>query len=355
MGRHRAGTITCGIMLMLSICSAQSIAADRRAAVNMAEPLTSATTVHEQLWFVTFADTVLPDTLRMPHVTTSPSFAQPVWQMPLADFSQSKTPIDHKSTAAASHTAKVALVEPADSATKKSAEPIITQQDTEPFGFQTARARRGLLWIKWRKVRRAIKTEAPALARCRATASHCSPAAARFVAIVGEAAKHHGRARLQLVNQRINYEMRYVTDKEQWHRADVWSAPFDRHHRGSFQTGKGDCEDYAIAKYVALRDAGTPARDLRLLVVRDTTARSYHAVLAARQDGQWFLLDNRWRRLIPDTEAQFFTPLFALNTVGVERFTSIRVDNHRAPVKRTARAHDRTILAGNLGPTRGSV
>ena len=342
-------------MLMLSICSAQSIAADERPAADMAGPLTAAATVNEQLWFVTFANSVLPDTLRMPHVATGPLFAQPVWLMPLPEFSQNKTPIDHKSTMAGSHTAKVALAEPADSATEQSAEPIIAQQDTEPFGFQTARAPRGLLWIKWRKVQRAIKTEAPALARCRATASHCSPAAARFVAIVGEAAKHHGRARLRLVNQRINYEMRYVTDRAQWHRADVWSAPFDRHHRGSFQTGKGDCEDYAIAKYVALRDAGTPARDLRLLVVRDKSARSYHAVLAARLNGGWLLLDNRWRRLIPDTEAQFFTPLFALNTVGVERFTSIRADNHRAPVKRIARAHDRTILAGELGPTRGSA
>ena len=127
---------------------------------------------------------------------------------------------------------------------------------------------------------------------------------------------------------------------------------------GSFDTGKRDCEDYAIAKYAALRDAGTPARDLRLLVVRDTTARTNHAVLAARQDGRWLLLDNRWRRLIPDHEARFFKPLFALNTAGVERFTAVRAraSNHRTPVRRAAaKAPGRTTLAGELGPTPGSA
>ena len=106
---------------------------------------------------------------------------------------------------------------------------------------------------------------------------------------------------------------------------------------GSSDTGKRDCEDYAIAKYAALRDAGTPARDLRLLVVRDTTARTNHAVLAARQDGRWLLLDNRWRRLIPDHEARFFKPLFALNTAGVERFTAVRARRQSSDARQARR------------------
>ena len=170
----------------------------------------------------------------------------------------------------------------------------------------TARARHGLLWTKWRKVQHDIKAAAPALARCRAAAARCSEAAARFVAIIAEAVKRRGRARLELVNERINAAIRYASDMKQWHRTDRWSAPLDRRHKGSFDTGMGDCEDYAIAKYVALRNAGTPARDLRLLMVRDTSARTYHAVLAARDAGKWLLLDNRWRRLIDDQRGAIF-------------------------------------------------
>ena len=47
--------------------------------------------------------------------------------------------------------------------------------------------------------------------------------------------------------------IRYVSDYAQHGEADRWSAPL-----ATFATGKGDCEDYAIAKYVALREAGFP-------------------------------------------------------------------------------------------------
>ena len=229
--------------------------------------------------------------------------------------------------------------------------PAAREQNSEPFGLLTARAPQGLLWTKWRKVQRAIEAEAPALARCRATSARCSQAAARFVAIVEAAAKRQGRARLEVVNERINAAIRYTSDMKQWRRSDRWSAPLDRRHRGSFDTGMGDCEDYAIAKYVALRSAGTPARDLRLLMVRDTSVRTYHAVLAARQDGQWLLLDNRWRRLIEDSKAPFFTPLFALNAAGVERFAATA--SNRPAVKHTAKAAAPVLFAGEPGAMRG--
>ena len=209
-----------------------------------------------------------------------------------------------------------------------------------------------MLWVKWRKAQRDIKAEAPILARCWTAPSRCSRAAARFAVIVKGAAKRYGRARLEFVNQRVNAAIRYVSDRKQWHRSDVWSAPLDRRHRGSFDTGMGDCEDYAIAKYVALRYSGTPASYLRLLMVWDKSVRSYHAVLAARQQGQWLILDNRWRRLIPDNEAQFFTPLFALNSAGVERFAA-RANSPRSLIRHRAKAPSATVIAGDLRLMRG--
>ena len=95
-----------------------------------------------------------------------------------------------------------------------------------------------------------------------------------------------------------------------------------RQKTGSLNTGLGDCEDYAIAKYVALREAGVAAGDLRLLLVRDNAVRMAHAVLAAHQDGHWLILDNRWTRLIEDTELKQFMPLFALGEHGVKLFAA---------------------------------
>lgn len=348
MSRPLACTIACSLVLLLSVCSTRSIAADEPAAMSAAETLTAAATVRAPPQFLAFADMILPAPTRTQRVVAGFLFAQPSWLMPLPDFSASQTPVERKSAAATSHTQTVALAKPSDAAPDRSSQPTIAAQDSEPFGIQAARAPQGPLWVKWRKVQRAIKAEAPALARCRTAASSCSKAANRFVAIIVAATKHHGRDRLELVNQRINAAIRYESDMKQWHRSDRWSAPLDRRHGGSFDTGRGDCEDYAVAKYVALLEAGTQARDLRLLVVRDTSARTYHAVLAARLNGQWLLLDNRWRRLIPDDKAQFFKPLFALNAAGVTRFAAAG-GNHGAPLEYTAR----TDSPVTTKPTRG--
>ena len=187
----------------------------------------------------------------------------------------------------------------------------------EPFGLFAFVAPDGLVWVKWRKVADDIRVQEPALLRCLADEAPCSPGAARFAAIVKEAREHEGRVRLNFVNQRVNHAIRYTSDMTQWGTPDEWSAPLAA-GKGSFDTGLGDCEDYAIAKYVALRAAGIPAKKLRVLLVRDNIARLDHAVLAANEEGHWFILDNRWTAAVEDSDVRRFTPLFALDDQGVK-------------------------------------
>jgi len=192
-----------------------------------------------------------------------------------------------------------------------------TTKSHEPFGLFTFVAPDGLVWVKWRKVADDIRAQEPALMRCLGDETACSPAAARFAAIVKEAREHAGRVRLNFVNQRVNNAIRYTSDMTQWGTPDEWSAPLAA-GKGSFDTGLGDCEDYAIAKYVALRAAGIPAKQLRVLLVRDNIARLDHAVLAANEDGHWYVLDNRWTAAVEDSDVRRFTPLFALDDQGVK-------------------------------------
>jgi len=192
-----------------------------------------------------------------------------------------------------------------------------TTKSHEPFGLFTFVAPDGLVWVKWRKVADDIRAQEPALMRCLGDETACSPGAARFAAIVKEAREHAGRVRLNFVNQRVNNAIRYTSDMTQWGTPDEWSAPLAA-GKGSFDTGLGDCEDYAIAKYVALRAAGIPAKQLRVLLVRDNIARLDHAVLAANEDGHWYVLDNRWTAAVEDSDVRRFTPLFALDDQGVK-------------------------------------
>jgi hypothetical protein len=71
-----------------------------------------------------------------------------------------------------------------------------------------------------------------------------------------------------------------------------------------------------------LREAGFPKGDLRLVLVRNRAIRQDHAVLAARHDDGWLILDNRRTELMTDSEASSYTPLFAINHRGVQLFAA---------------------------------
>jgi predicted transglutaminase-like cysteine proteinase len=187
----------------------------------------------------------------------------------------------------------------------------------EPFGLATFRAPEGALWVKWRAVQAEVESDLTVLQDCRDTGQGCASAPAmRLISIVDQARAQHGRARIETINRAINSSIRYVSDLQQHGSLDHWSAPLT-----TFAAGRGDCEDYAIAKYVALRLAGVATDDLRLLLVRDRVAGD-HAVLGVRDGERWLILDNR-HLVIHDSETlPHFTPLFALDHQGVKLFAA---------------------------------
>jgi hypothetical protein len=96
------------------------------------------------------------------------------------------------------------------------------------------------------------------------------------------------------------------------------SLPIDVNKEGSLNTGVGDCEDYVLAKYAALHQAGVPDENLRMVLVRDNAVRADHAVLAVLHDRRWLVLDNRWNKLFEDKELKQFNPLFVVERNGVK-------------------------------------
>jgi predicted transglutaminase-like cysteine proteinase len=188
---------------------------------------------------------------------------------------------------------------------------------SEPFGLATFRAPEGLLWVKWRDVEQHLKVEAAQLERCRDDRTACPSQALHFLRLVEAARSLDGRARLEMVNRAVNAAIRYTTDFAQHGVADRWTAPL-----AALASARGDCEDYAIAKYAILRAAGVAVSDLRLLLVRDLAVRQDHAVLAVRENGRWLVLDNRHPLLVGTMALPHFTPLFALDHQGVSLFAA---------------------------------
>jgi len=154
------------------------------------------------------------------------------------------------------------------------------------------------------------------LALCDGDPDRCaSPAALQFLAIVDTAKSRDGRARLGEINRAINLAIRPMSDLAQYGEQDVWSSPLV-----TFAHGAGDCEDYAIAKFVALRQAGIAPDDLRIVIMRDTIGGEDHAVAMARLDGHWLTLDNRRMAMVEDVNVRNYRPLFLIDQHGVMQY-----------------------------------
>jgi predicted transglutaminase-like cysteine proteinase len=163
---------------------------------------------------------------------------------------------------------------------------------------------------KWYAAAAAVAADREVVARCRAAPGACPEPARRFMAMIHEARDKDGRARLGEINRAVNLAVRFTRDAAQ-HGADLWASPL-----ATLSSGRGDCEDYAILKIMALRELGMPASDLRLIVMRDVRLQQDHAVAVARLDGRWIVLDNRRLVLLEADALHGYTALATFEADG---------------------------------------
>ena len=190
------------------------------------------------------------------------------------------------------------------------------EQAAEPFGDVAPELIDGPIAEKWRGVQRAVAAEAALLDLCRATPVLCpAPAALEFLAIVNQAVRQNGLAGAGEINRAVNLDIRPAADFDRFQVEDVWSSPI-----ATLSAGAGDCEDYAIAKYAALRAAGIGPDDLRLVILRDPARGEDHAVATVRIEGRWRVLDNRRLVMRDDRAFSRWRPLFVLSEAGVRRY-----------------------------------
>ncbi len=116
----------------------------------------------------------------------------------------------------------------------------------------------------------------------------CTHAGARkWLEIQDRAAERSGSDQLSFVHAAINRSIAYATDFQIFAEADYWASPMEVMERA------GDCEDYAIAKYLMLRSLGVDAADMKLVAIFETFSGQYHAILSVRHEGEWVFLDNK--------------------------------------------------------------
>jgi predicted transglutaminase-like cysteine proteinase len=119
---------------------------------------------------------------------------------------------------------------------------------------------------------------------------------------------------------------RYMPDERNWGVKDYWATP------GEFMARSGDCEDYAIAKYISLKELGWAEGDLRVVVVRDSILKVAHAVLVAFYGGRTWVLDNQTSRVKETVDVRHYQPVFSINETA---WWHHRPDNSAQPATAT--------------------
>jgi predicted transglutaminase-like cysteine proteinase len=135
-----------------------------------------------------------------------------------------------------------------------------------------------------------------------------------------EASRHLTPAeKVEAVNRFFNGAMLFAGDDTVWGQADYWATPTEFMHRG-----RGDCEDFAIAKYVSLRMLGLSTHSLRLMYVHASTGGPkpmVHMVLGYFGEGdanaEPLILDNMVDSIRPLSARTDLSLVYSFNTRGL--------------------------------------
>lgn len=144
-------------------------------------------------------------------------------------------------------------------------------------------------------------------------------------------------ARLALVNDFFNQRIEFRDDMEVWGVIDYWASPLE-----TLEKGRGDCEDYAIAKYFSLLSLGVEPAKLRLVYVRamlDGKPQA-HMVLAYYEEPQAvpLILDNLIPQIRPASARPDLSPVFSFNSEGL--WNGVAGSSAGNPVQRLSQWRD---------------
>lgn len=117
-------------------------------------------------------------------------------------------------------------------------------------------------------------------------------------------------SKVVLVNKYFN-NYKYIADKTNYKKTDYWAS------RNEFiKRGKGDCEDFAIAKYFTLLDLGVPSHKLALTMTK--LNNQFHIVLIYKNNQNIYYLDNAVKRI--KSKRNDLTVLFTVKNNLTEKF-----------------------------------
>jgi len=120
--------------------------------------------------------------------------------------------------------------------------------------------------------------------------------------------------KLTIINNFFNQNINFVSDLSHWGENDYWATPLE-----FIASGAGDCEDFSIAKYFSLKEAGVAENKLRLTYVKAINLGQAHMVLTyfARPRSIPLVLDNLIPQIKKANQRKDLLPVYSFNGSGL--------------------------------------
>jgi predicted transglutaminase-like cysteine proteinase len=160
---------------------------------------------------------------------------------------------------------------------------------------------------QWARVLKSMQSELPVYRSCLRDSDDCRTAGQKSWRKVISAATGLGRReKLRMVNKFFN-TWPYKYDQELYGVTEYWASLTE------FLRRSGDCEDYSIAKYYALKELGFTSDEMRIIILLDEIRNIGHAVLAVYIEDEILILDSLSDLVLPHSMYKHYVPQYSMN------------------------------------------
>ncbi|WP_282606533.1 transglutaminase-like cysteine peptidase [Pelagibius sp. Alg239-R121] len=160
---------------------------------------------------------------------------------------------------------------------------------------------------QWRRVLDQVKQEQKAFQSCTNNAANCSSEVQKsWREIIISARNLNRQEKLRAVNRYFN-RWPYKFDQEVFGVNEYWASPVE------FMTRSGDCEDFSIAKYFALKELGFSEQEMRVVIVMDRIRNIGHAILAIYEKNDILVLDSLSNVILSHSKYKHYLPQYSMN------------------------------------------
>lgn len=161
-----------------------------------------------------------------------------------------------------------------------------------------------------------------------------------LVETMNEAKDLDDMGKMEKVNDFFN-AFPYESDEKIWGISDYWATRLE-----FIGKGKGDCEDYVIAKYFTLKELGVPTSKLFMTYAKSLRLKSSHVVLSYYETEHSIplIMDNYNYKILPANVRTDLVPIYSFSGDDLFRAQQAQIGKIVPASTRQTRAWDELVI-----------